>query len=125
MSIVNLLYAIASSIGIDDTTFLQTPAVSQQLLITNISFQHCKARFLGNGEKCVTDDLKHIDNAIMAMIIMTCIQMMNDLTTEPESLELHKMNEKFVQLFGHMDYPPERIHAEIEKVTALQKMFGL
>lgn len=59
------------------------------------------------------------------MIIMTCIQMMNELTTEPESLGLHKMNEKFVQLFGRMDYPPERIHAEIEKVMALQKIFGL
>lgn len=125
MSVVNLMYLIASAAHISEKQFLMLSPVSQQLLITNLHWEDCKKQYLSSGREQLINDLSTIPVSTMAMIIMSAFQINHELLqTDLTDDDYSNLNDTFFQTFEDLGYPEERLKNIMQKLLLLQQKFG-
>lgn len=120
-SVANLLYIVASSGGNDENTILHSVSFSHQILFLNVLWIDCKEQLTQYGREKIYSDLKGIDRSTITMIIAQCFYLIMELS---ESSDITAMESSFFESFNNLGYSDDEIKEEIEKVVALQKMFG-
>ena len=120
-SLVNLLFLIGSSDGTSEMKIQNTIAFSQLILSVKVPWEECKKQYLKYGENKIINDLKGVDDGIMAMIIMSCIQLMSEINA-PQNTN-PKMEQCFFNTFNKLGYSPDRIENTVQKVMLLHQTF--
>lgn len=120
-SIVNLLYVIASSGGNEENKILRSVSFNHQILFLNVLWIDCREQLSQYGREKIYSDLKGIDRSVITMIIAQCFCLIMELR---ESSDIAAMESTFFESFNNLGYSDDEIKGEIEKVVALQKMFG-
>lgn len=122
-SLVNFLYVIGQSGGADERKVLMCPGMSQTILNLNVKWDDCKKQLSDYGEDKIYSDLQNIDKGIVSMMIMSAFQIVGTLNY-PHNHNINMQN-KFFSSFEKIGYSEQQIEEFMEKLEAMNKMFGL
>lgn len=122
-SMVNFLYIIGKSSGAEERKILSCPGLSQTILSLNVKWDDCKKQLSDYGENKIYIDLQNIEDIIVTMMIMSALQIVGTLSS-PSSPN-PQMEDKFISSFEKIGYSEQQIEEHVEKMVAMNKMFGL
>lgn len=123
-SIINFMCMIAKYGGKDDIGIEKLTAISQQVLILNVRLEDCKAQFIQEGESAVLNDLKKLEESCMSSIILSVMQLLQELSFPSADIEPGLLNYT-LGLFEKMGYSEQRVEGILKKIMLLGQMFGI
>jgi len=123
-SIINFMCMIAKYGGKVDTGIEKLTAISQQVLILNVRLEDCKAQFIQEGESAVLNDLKKLEESCMSSIILSVMQLLQELSFPSADIEPGLLNYT-LGLFEKMGYSEQRVEGILKKIMLLGQMFGI
>lgn len=123
-SIINLLYIIAKYGGLKDDEITKLPSVTQQLLTLELKWNDCVIQYQNTKEEGVVCNLKGIEEGLMTMIILSVMQLMNELKSMPHNLNADIESYAY-SLFNKIGYSEKRMDEMLKKMMLMQQMFGL
>ena len=119
-SLVNLMYMIAQKGGVDEFLIRNSTVLSQQVLTLNIPLNNCLEQYKQYGEQRIYEDLGKVEDSIMDMIVLESFSMIMELDQDDNG----QLENSFFSTFEHLGYTEEKIKNVIQKMLALQKLFG-
>ncbi len=119
-SLVNLMYMIAQKGGVDEFRIRNSTVFLQQVLTLNIPLNNCLEQYKQYGEQRIYEDLGKVEDSIMDMIVLESFSMIMELDQDDNG----QLENSFFSTFEHLGYTEEKIKNVIQKMLALQKLFG-
>lgn len=123
-SVINLMYHIACASGKSQSEIRQSAAINQQLLILNLSWDQCLQQYKQWGASKLTSDLTGIDDGVMASILLSCLQMIQEFVPKGAGPSCTAVGKRFLETFEDMGYTEDKISSMIQKIMLLQQTFG-
>ena len=123
MSIVNLMYMIASAGGKSEEEILKTTAFSHPFLLMNVNWHECKRQYETYGKSKIFNDLSIVSHSILDMTVFDCFGLLIQLNNPPNINPA--MEAAFFESFEKLGYSESKIKEVIDKAMLLNQMMGL
>jgi hypothetical protein len=120
-SIVNLMYMIGSSSGLEQDKIRHSAAFSQQVLMVNVPWEACYQQYIKYGNERIFDDLEQVSESIMDMVVLQCLHFIGEMSNQ--CADSYALEKNFLSSLGRLGYSEEKIQALVQKTEALYKMF--
>lgn len=121
-SLANFLYVIGRASGADETRVLACQGMSQTLLCLGVRWDDCKRQLSDYGESKIYSDLKGTEDIIVTMMLMSALQIVGTLSSPANPSP--KMEDKLLSSFEKLGYSEQQLIEHVEKVEAMNRMFG-
>ena len=120
-SIVNLIYLIGSSSGLNQDKIRHSVAFSQQILWVNVPWEECYQQYTHSGKERIFQDLSQISDSVMDMVVLQCLHFTAEMSNQ--GADSNALEKNFLDSFARLGYSEEKIQALVQKTEALYKMF--